>query len=372
MKKATITEIKDFASLHGFEVLSDEYANCKDPLLFKCTKGHIFKILWSSFKHKPTCAQCKNCNIKFTYDYVKSYFNQYGYVLISKEYHNISEKLDVICPVGHHTQMTLNNFKNNKRRCKFCAGNVTLPIEYIKKEASKEGYSILDNTYHNNHEQLNCICPEGHVIKIQWKHFQEGIRCPICFGKEKLAQQKVEQIFKEHGCKLLGKYKNYDTKVKYQCSCGNVAYGYIGNIRKDIKCGCGRTSNSGENSPHWNPNKTQEERISQRGYPEYYDWRKSIFKRDDYNCQCCGKHGHRLNAHHLYNYSDHKDLRIDINNGITLCKECHKKYHSIYSVRNNTPQQFLEFTQKYYPESYDKVNKLIKYNTNDIKELEII
>ena len=84
----------------------------------------------------------------------------------------------------------------------------------------------------------------------------------------------------------------------------------------------------------------------------YKEWVRKVFDRDNYTCQCCGKRGSNLNAHHLYNFSDYPDLRYDINNGITLCEACHlikypNSFHSLYGEKNNTPEQIQEFIQNY-------------------------
>ena len=42
------------------------------------------------------------------------------------------------------------------------------------------------------------------------------------------------------------------------------------------------------------------------------------------------------------------ELRTDINNGITLCNICHKKFHDIYGYTNNNKTQFEEFMSKIY------------------------
>lgn len=92
-----------------------------------------------------------------------------------------------------------------------------------------------------------------------------------------------------------------------------------------------------------------------RNLYESREWRTAIFKRDDFTCrECLCNKGGRLNAHHIkhfavilseflkeyYQFSPVEDketlLRLAINykpfwdleNGITLCKECHKKRHT--------------------------------------------
>ena len=79
---------------------------------------------------------------------------------------------------------------------------------------------------------------------------------------------------------------------------------------------------TGDRKPPWE--KTNKER---RNTKEYRDWRTSVFERDKYMCQKCNKVGGDLNAHHIKPFATHKDLRFDINNGLTLCVKCHKEIH---------------------------------------------
>ena len=104
---------------------------------------------------------------------------------------------------------------------------------------------------------------------------------------------------------------------------------------------------SRENNPNWNPNITDEERIIKRKYKEYEEFRTKVFKRDNYTCQLSGQIGGKLVVHHLNGYMLSESERLDINNGITLTEEIHKKFHKMYGYKNNTKEQFEEFIIKY-------------------------
>lgn len=81
--------------------------------------------------------------------------------------------------------------------------------------------------------------------------------------------------------------------------------------------------------PSWKGGKTSET-MRIRTSKEYRDWRIAIFTRDNYICQKCGaKSGNGkkifLNADHIKPFSKYPNLRFDINNGKTLCLDCHKQ-----------------------------------------------
>ena len=59
-----------------------------------------------------------------------------------------------------------------------------------------------------------------------------------------------------------------------------------------------------------------------RSSAEYKIWRDSVFRRDDYTCQICGRRGCKLRANHIKRFSEFPDKRIDLNNGVTICKDC--------------------------------------------------
>lgn len=97
-----------------------------------------------------------------------------------------------------------------------------------------------------------------------------------------------------------------------------------------------------ENHPRWGGNETREhERIRKR--IEYKTWREIIFLRDNWTCQKCKTKGGELNVHHIFNFADFSDLRISVENGITLCKNCHKNFHGMFGNKNNTKIKLIKF-----------------------------
>lgn len=57
---------------------------------------------------------------------------------------------------------------------------------------------------------------------------------------------------------------------------------------------------------------------------EYLDWKASVFVRDNRTCVFCGS-TKRVEADHIKPFSTYPELRFDIDNGRTLCHECHRK-----------------------------------------------
>jgi len=64
---------------------------------------------------------------------------------------------------------------------------------------------------------------------------------------------------------------------------------------------------------------------------DYKEWRMAVFLRDNFTCQFCELRSHVgleksviLEAHHIKFWKNYPSLRFNVNNGITLCRECHQ------------------------------------------------
>lgn len=83
-----------------------------------------------------------------------------------------------------------------------------------------------------------------------------------------------------------------------------------------------RKRHVGSNHPRFKADRSQIK--SSRPRFELTKWTKAVFERDNYTCQACGQKGGRLQAHHIKEYSRYPEFRWDLDNGQTLCEECHK------------------------------------------------
>lgn len=81
--------------------------------------------------------------------------------------------------------------------------------------------------------------------------------------------------------------------------------------------------------------------------PEWIAWRRAIYMRDRHICVMCRKHrsqnrAHKYDPHHIIRKALRPDLMYDIDNGVTLCRPCHKK-----TFRNEEAYapQFMRYVQ---------------------------
>lgn len=185
-------------------------------------------------------------------------------------------------------------------------------------------------------------------------------KCDYCGKEIEIAKYKVEQRrynYCNQSCRsehlktlLLG---NNSTKKEHKCDgCGKLiqVIPYKLETQKYIFCSneCYKKNIGqffkGESNPLFNFNLTDEERKTKRRYTEYYEWRFKVYEKDNFTCQCCGDNkGHNLIAHHILNYSEYKELRTELSNGITLCKKCHKKFHDTFGYTKNNQEQLIIF-----------------------------
>ncbi len=74
-----------------------------------------------------------------------------------------------------------------------------------------------------------------------------------------------------------------------------------------------------------------------------FNWRNAVLSRDGGKCVISGAVV-ELEAHHVLSKSIYPERRFDVVNGITLCSDVHREFHSRYGYKTNAVQ-FLAFAK---------------------------
>lgn len=72
-------------------------------------------------------------------------------------------------------------------------------------------------------------------------------------------------------------------------------------------------------------------------------WTLDVLSKANFTCDKCGDRGGKLHAHHKNAFASFPEQRLDPNNGVCLCENCHDAFHIKYGKGNNTEEQYLQF-----------------------------
>lgn len=95
----------------------------------------------------------------------------------------------------------------------------------------------------------------------------------------------------------------------------------------------------GKNHPNWKGGISPINKRVRRSV-EYKNWRMAVFTRDNFTCQVCSIRGTYLEPHHIKSFAHFPELRFDVDNGITLCVDCHSLTDT-YRGRNKSKVEIL-------------------------------
>jgi hypothetical protein len=198
-------------------------------------------------------------------------------------------------------------------------------------EESRQFIETSGHIYYNDDMRYN--------LKTKYKPFNKKLETTLlkeeCLTMNKTANEYIIYSLSYRNLLL------YITSGKCFLSCGECTKEDMNKYIKENKED--KYTTKILNDVNSNPNKN----FSTRGDVDYNNWIKDILERDNYICQCCES---KLNpeVHHILNYAKYKELRTDINNGITLCECCHSPmikdaFHNTYGTRNNTKKQLQAY-----------------------------
>ena len=201
----------------------------------------------------------------------------------------------------------------------------------------------------------NCKCDCGNMKQIIGQSLRKGnAKSCGCEMKKYIGKSKDLRL-RKFGLLTpicMTEERSYKAIIwECMCDCGNKALVSSRNLLKgDTKsCGCLKELvlfASGIEHPRYNPQLTDEDRLNRRyqmSGENQIHWSRTVFEKEDFTCQLCGQRGGKLNAHHLNAWNAFPEQRFDLDNGVTLCVDCHKEFHKMYGRGDNTREQFDEY-----------------------------
>ena len=113
-------------------------------------------------------------------------------------------------------------------------------------------------------------------------------------------------------------------EVRHKSSLSHLGKNHLAETRRKMSITQKARVREGLNNLHPNWIFTNKNDDEERWGVEYTIWRSNVFTRDNWTCQTCYQRGIYLEAHHIKSWAKYPKLMFDVENGITLCVECHK------------------------------------------------
>lgn len=218
-----------------------------------------------------------------------------------------------------------NTFKNWYNRVKHHTCSRECACELKKKLSTKVCLNCRKEYYSNSHQNDKLYCSRK-CARIASRLERIIKTCPVC---NKEFETTIGGFYEGKACSVEcgRKLKTVERCLKFTCTiCGKEYYRtryWVNKTKNKLSRFCSKKCKdiglTGEGHPNYNPNKLLEK-------DKLREWSKLVKKRDHYTCQLCGSKKF-LHSHHMEHKSKNKDLKLDINNGITLCNVCHAEQH---------------------------------------------
>lgn len=227
-----------------------------------------------------------------------------------------------------------------------------LTYEFVKQSFESIGYKLLSKDYLNNHTKLYYKCDKGHVHSITWNDFKTGYRCKWCW-EEKRSKNNYKGGVTKLNLPLFSTYasqlERYQPVYKIEhinlellgVECTHCSKIFVPN-KKAVQHRIAALNGKQKGEAHmycsdeckqtcpiyrqilW-PKTYQPYKVTR---PNQSVWSNLIKERDNHTCQKCGISDGIMIAHHIDPVINNPIESLDLDNGLTLCKKCHKHVHN--------------------------------------------
>lgn len=290
---------------------------------------------------------CKTKHKEY-YESIGYLFNEDGVCFIkSTDLKRSNYNITAICDIClEERKVPLNYYSSKCKKCK----NIT-----IRTTKDEINYNLIIDkiikikwspSTRSHYESFGYIFTKiGNEFEVDIKHVQKCSNIKVnakCIDCEIVRQIKLNDFkticslcrMKKLNSNRTTESRRVSSKKAWDSSSEQYKLSVINRLR----------SFKGEFASNWRSERTINERLSDRNSIYTIEWAKKVKNRDNYTCQVCfDNRGGNLVSHHLMSWKHYPELRQDLNNGVCLCVDCHKKFHKYYGIKHVTKDMFYEF-----------------------------
>jgi hypothetical protein len=238
-------------------------------------------------------------------------------------------------PFKQHPLLTkeslIQEYVHKLRTAKSIAKQIGVDERLIGHRLKKFDIPRRDTTFADGHSvDLDAVLtPEQRIL---WEKLSKE-RLEKLYIRQQLTAEEIAIMTKCHHCTILKALKRHKIPIRPPIFSKGYVPPHKGLTKEQHPHAAAISKGKkGRPNPHcvgprnwrWNGGPDRPGQLGRRSNA-YTLWRKAVWERDDFTCQHCWKRGGRLHAHHIKPWATHKELRLELSNGLTLCKPCHDK-----------------------------------------------
>jgi hypothetical protein len=150
------------------------------------------------------------------------------------EYKNKDTKTVFRCESGHEWATTPGNVMGGSG-CAACAGNKKLDADSVNKRVSERGYRLVGE-YKNKDTKTEFSCGKGHQWFSTPGNIMRGNGCPHCSGNARHSAETVNAALVERQIKLTQGFTSVNHKADFSCAEGHFWRATPNNILSGKGC----------------------------------------------------------------------------------------------------------------------------------------
>jgi hypothetical protein len=229
-KVLNIKDMQNIATHYHGKCLSGEYVENR-PLMWMCKKGHTWDSLFSIVKQGGWCPTCmkEEARREEYMNRLKDFVEKKGGKCLTDNYENINTKILFECKNKHTWWSTSPSIIRQNSWCMICRreSEDVKRLEELQKIAAINKGKCLSEKYKNPDSKLKWQCQKDHIFLMTPHIAKAGHWCLECYREEIREKEfkRLQTIAEKKGGKCLSNnYKTEHSRLKWQCKEGHIWY----------------------------------------------------------------------------------------------------------------------------------------------------